>query len=94
MMSATLTMKKLTNKNGFDTSKFNDIRMNNYVSILICVGYVFDYANDIAITILLLKDYITVEQEDFWAFINEIVLSLCIFFAYVILLKIVMTYQK
>lgn len=94
MMSATMTMKKLTKKNGFDSSKFHDIRMNNYVSILICTGYVVDYCFDIALTILLLRDVITVDQEDFWAFVNHIFLSVCIFTAYIILLKIFLTYQK
>ena len=94
MMSATYTMKKLTAKNGFDSQKFHDIRMNNVVSMLICIGYCIDYAFDIVLTIMMLKDMLDAGQEDFWAFVNHIILSCCIFTAYIILLKIFLTYQR
>lgn len=94
MISATITMKGLANKNGFNSTNFQDIRKNNIVSLLICFGYVVDYASDITLTLLLLRDSINAEQEQFWEFANRVFLSICIFIAYIILLKIFLGYQK
>ena len=61
MLAATLKMKKLTNKNGFDTSQFQDIKMNLVVSLLICIGYAIDYIADIIITVLYIENKIDLD---------------------------------
>ena len=94
MLAATLKMKSLTKKNGFDTSQFQDIKMNLIVSLLICIGYAIDYIADIIISVLYIEGKINLDQEALYVTISELFLNLCIFAAYMILMKIFMTYQK
>ena len=94
MLSATVTMDKMRKKNNFDSSQFNDIKMNLMVSIFICIGYAFDYTSDVTTTILLLEKVIDFNLEEYIIAVNRIVLTICIFIGYSILLKIFMTYQK
>ena len=94
MLSATVTMDKMRKKNNFDSSQFNDIKMNLIVSIFICIGYAFDYTSDVTTTILLLEKVIDFNLEEYIIAVNRIVLTICIFIGYSILLKIFMTYQK
>ena len=64
------------------------------VSIFICIGYAFDYTSDVTTTILLLEKVIDFNLEEYIIAVNRIVLTICIFIGYSILLKIFMTYQK
>lgn len=94
MLSATVTMDKMRRKNGFESTKFNDIKQNFLVSLFICIGYAFDYTSDVTTTILLIEEVIDFNQEAYIISINRIVLTVCIFAAYTILIKIFMTYQN
>ena len=67
--------------------------MNNYVSLLICFGYSLDYVLDVAVTILFMNHQIDVQQEQYLVNINSITLAICIFAAYVILIKVFMGYH-
>lgn len=61
---------------------------------MICTGYVIDYASDITLTVCLLNDKLTLQQEEFWEFFDRVLLSCCIFAAYIILLKTFLGYQN
>ena len=61
MLTATVTMDKMRRKNGFDSSQFQDIKMNFLVSLFICIGYGFDYGSDVTTTILLIEEVISFE---------------------------------
>ncbi len=61
MLQATLKMKGLTTKNGFDSAQFQDIKMNLVVSLLICIGYTIDYLADIVITVLYIEKKIDLD---------------------------------
>ena len=92
MLSATVTMDKMRQKNNFDSSKFEDIKMNLIVSIFICIGYAFDYTSDVTTTMLLLESIISFTLEQYIVAVNRIVLVVCLFIGYSILMKIFMTY--
>ena len=92
MLKATLKMKELAKKNNFDASQFQDIRMNLLVSMLICIGYVLDYLVSCIIVILYIEDVISSAQETIIAIVNKLTLSIFIFAAYIILMKIFLTY--
>jgi len=94
MASATMTMQKLSQKNNFDSNQFSDIRMNLIVSILICVGYTVMYITEFVLTVLILKDKLTLTSEVFFVTCGRIFLIITIFFAYLILMKVFLTYQK
>lgn len=68
--------------------------MNLLVSCFICVGYFFDYTTDVTTTILLIEGVIDFNLEEYIISINRVVLTICVFTAYIILLKIFMTYQN
>ena len=68
--------------------------MNLIVSILICVGYAVDYTVDVILTTLLINSKIDAKQEAYFLTLNKIFLTLCIFAAYVILMKVFMTYAR
>lgn len=59
MLRATVTMDKMRRKNGFDSSQFQDIKMNFLVSLFICIGYGFDYGSDVTTTLLLIEKVIS-----------------------------------
>lgn len=63
MLAATVKMKHLSKKNGFEGRKFSDIELNLTVSVLIAVGYTLDYVTEVTCTILVLRDNITLEQQ-------------------------------
>ena len=94
MASATLNMKKLVAKNGLDNYQFDDIKMNNYVSLLICIGYTLDYALDVTVTLLFLNKKLDFDQEAYMININSLSLAVCIFAAYIILMKVFLNYHK
>lgn len=68
--------------------------MNLIVSVFICVGYAFDYSSDVTLTMLLLDSIITFTLEQYIVSVNRIVLVICLFVGYSVLMKIFMTYQK
>lgn len=92
MLSATVTMDKMRRRNNFDSDKFEDIKMNLIVASLICIGYAFDYISDVTVTMLLLESVISFKLEQYIVSVNRIVLVICLFAGYSILLKIFMTY--
>ena len=92
MLSATVTMDKMRRKNNFDSRKFEDIKMNLIVSVFICVGYAFDYSSDVTVTMLLLNSVIDFTLEQYIVSVNRIVLVICLFVGYSVLMKIFMTY--
>ena len=92
MLSATITMDKMRKKNNFDNSQFEDIKMNLIVSFFICIGYAYDFTSDLTMCLLMMEDVISYELEEYIIAVNRIVLTICLFVAYIILLKIFMTY--
>ena len=68
--------------------------MNFIVSVFICVGYIVDYSIEVVCFFLLLEKYITFEFEQSVITIGHLVLNLCIFVAYSILMKIFRGYQN
>ena len=87
-------MKELTKKNGFDPSQFQDIKMNMLVSTLIAIGYVADYSLTVIVTVLYVEKIIDIDQEFLYISINQISLTVCIFSAYLILMKVFIGYQN
>ena len=66
--------------------------MNLIVSLLICIGYTIDYIADIVILILYIQDVIDLSEEALYVTMSELFLSLCIFVAYMLLMKIFLAY--
>ena len=94
MLSATMSMDKMRKKNNFDNSQFEDIKMNLIVSLFVCVGYSYDFTSDLTMCLLMMEGVMGYELEHYIIEINRIVLTVCLFVAYIILLKIFMTYQN
>ena len=68
--------------------------MNFTVSVFICVGYIIDYSTEVSCFFLLLSETIDYETEQTIITIGHLVLNICIFGAYIILMKIFKGYQK
>ena len=68
--------------------------MNLIVSLLICLGYAVDYSTDFVLTLLLIEHVIDLHTESYCLSISKIFLTVCIFIAYILLLKVFMTYQR
>ena len=68
--------------------------MNMVVSLLICLGYIVDYSVDLVAAMLLIYDAVDPELNLFLISIKQVFLVVCIFVAYMVLLKIFMTYQR
>ena len=94
MLAATVKMKHLSKKNGFERRRFSDIELNLTVSVLIAVGYTVDYVTEVTCTILVLREYITLDQQQTYIVIGQLCLMLCIFSAYIILMRVFFTYQS
>lgn len=87
-------MKKLTQKNNFDSSKFSDVSLNMIVSILICLGYAVDYSVKVISVILFLEGVIDLNGEALAMTVAKLFLSMSVFSAYIILMRVFMTYQN
>lgn len=87
-------MKKLTQKNNFDSSKFSDVNLNMIVSILICVGYAVDYSATVISVILFMEGVIDVSTEALIMTVSKLILSMAVFSAYIILMRVFMIYQN
>lgn len=68
--------------------------MNLIVSILIAVGYMIDYSCAVVVTVLYVEKVIDLNQKYLYFSISKISLSVCIFLAYIILMKVFITYQN
>lgn len=64
------------------------------MSVLILLGYAVDYTAEVVSIILMLEGVITVNQEALIMTVAKLFLSMCIFSAYIILMKVFMTYQN
>ena len=64
------------------------------VSALICVGYSIDYTSDVVVTILMIEGVLDLDEEALYMICNHLVLTLCIFTAYIILIKVFIAYQN
>ena len=62
--------------------------MNFTVSVFICVGYIIDYTIEVSCFFLLLANTISYENEQTIVTIGHLSLNICIFGAYIILMKI------
>ena len=94
MLSAVITMHRLQKKNGFENKQFDEIQFNFAVSILICLGYIVDYVITVTIYILRILTIITYNTAQYYQLSSQLFLIISIFFAYIILMRIFLTYHR